>query len=1510
MLHTYMQASRPFGKLHRATIKRKGDLHGVRSFLFLLFFMTVSIFSQAQFNSPNLSPHRNFVGVWTATAPIAYDSLIPLITLAPVSNAKLSVQYFDGLGRPVQVIARQRSLVTATGQFGDMVTFTQYDALGRDTASFLPYVDTTNDGNYRTDAKTAQPAWYNSPDNPIAGQGESEYYAYSRKEYESSPLSRIVKTLAPGNSWVGSGRGMSNSYQVNTITDSVRIWRIGFATMPGSGFMTPASPGNYAPGALYKNITTDEQGRQVVEFKDKAGMVVLKKVQLTALADDGSGRGYRGWLCTYYIYDDLSNLRCVVQPAGVSTLSTAGWTLTTDLLNEQCFRYEYDTRNLIIMKKVPGAGAIYMAYDLGKRLVLSQDAVMRTANKWIATSYDDLGRPDTTYWYNSGSMSFSDLVATADTIDRYPAVNPPASDLLSVTHYDDYSELPAGLDSSYDNSYNTYMLAAASGPFVPIPDPSIHNDPAFPYPETPLQNSVISTRGMITWTEVRLLDSVILLPAVNIYDDKSRLIQIKYRNITGGIDIRTTQYAWAGWPLITVDKQEKAGNNAQTTVAVTKMTYDDLGRVVKTEKKISNTSVNGGAMSDYATVSTVEYDALGQSGTRTIGNKKDAATGNYLTPRDPLQTLHYDYNIRGWLLGMNRDYLATQGQTSDGLKFGFELGYDKTTNQAGQDFGAAQFTGNITGMAWKSDGDDIRRIYDFGYDAANRLLKADFKQQNDNDNLWNNQQINFSVKMGNGSDPDSAYDTNGNILRIQQWGLKGFASEKIDDLHYTYNAYSNKLKNVIDGKNDETTRLGDFRSSEAYMTALGAPKTSSTTDYSYDYNGNMKTDLNKDIKSDTADGIEYNHLNLPTRIRVKDKGMIEYTYDASGNKLKRTVKETGKPDRITLYLEGTVYENDTLQYISHEEGRLRVKGDSLFVYDYFIRDHLGNVRIVLTEEQKQDAYYAGFETADTALESQLFMQIPETQFPKPIGFDNDNDNQKVSKVMGTASSDKRVGPGIVLKVMAGDKFRASVQGWYQPDVTNPNTASELGSIVDQLINAFAGGIPAGGNHGDGSGATPGSPQLSGPLTDFVADNNSATGPLVPKAYLNWMILDEEQFRLIEGNAGATPIPAITDTSMKKQLMLSNGGEDIEVKKNGYLYVYVSNASKGNVYFDDLSIVHIRSSLLEETHYYPFGLAMHGISSKAESFGEPKNKVKYNGIEQNTDLDLNIGEAFFRTHDPQIGRWLQVDPKADKFSNLNPYMAMGNNPISIVDPRGDEIPIKVYDENGKLVEKNDVTPAQVKRLISMYQTEYGIDVSYDKENGTLVYAGEAKTDLKVSEDARNVMMNQLKKGTISQNKIEIGTGMGINSKGEVSFGNESANGDMVMAGPAVTIDRTSYFDMGLINEDLSLNSKSFTLSVVEGSVSDAKRSSNFARIFEHDFVIHNVYQIADDGDRPSTSPGPVESLVNGYRNQMGLGSFQALNYQSPGAARTAIKYYGDSSTGKLNAVLQVNLNFPR
>src|SRR5690606_20184103 len=83
----------------------------------------------------------------------------------------------------------------------------------------------------------------------------------------------------------------------------------------------------------------------------------------------------------------------------------------------------------------------------------------------------------------------------------------------------------------------------------------------------------------------------------------------------------------------------------------------------------------------------------------------------------------------------------------------------------------------------------------------------------------------------------------------------------------------------------------------------------------------------------------------------------------------------------------------------------------------------------------------------------------------------------------------------------------------------------------------------------------------------------------------------------------------------------------------------------------------------------------GISSK--SAGSLENKKKYQGYEYNTDFDLNLYETFYRSHDPQLGRFWQIDPKA--IDELSPYASMSNNPILNIDVLGDTT--TYYDNHG-------------------------------------------------------------------------------------------------------------------------------------------------------------------------------------------------------------------------------------
>jgi len=214
---------------------------------------------------------------------------------------------------------------------------------------------------------------------------------------------------------------------------------------------------------------------------------------------------------------------------------------------------------------------------------------------------------------------------------------------------------------------------------------------------------------------------------------------------------------------------------------------------------------------------------------------------------------------------------------------------------------------------------------------------------------------------------------------------------------------------VTDAANDPNSKLGDFHYNEG---------TKGATDYTYDANGNLQTDQNKSIT-----GIVYNYLDLPQQIAINGKGTISYTYDASGSKLKKTtVDNTVNPAKTTFttYIGGIQYQNDSLQFIGHEEGRARwalhnyTTGASGYgwEYDFFEKDHLGNTRVVLTHEKDTAQYMATMESAYRAKETALFYNIDSTSYPTasvPGGFPDDGPptpNDSVARVSGSVGSHK------------------------------------------------------------------------------------------------------------------------------------------------------------------------------------------------------------------------------------------------------------------------------------------------------------------------------------------------------------------------------------------------------------------------------------------------------------------------------------------------------------------------
>ncbi len=185
---------------------------------------------------------------------------------------------------------------------------------------------------------------------------------------------------------------------------------------------------------------------------------------------------------------------------------------------------------------------------------------------------------------------------------------------------------------------------------------------------------------------------------------------------------------------------------------------------------------------------------------------------------------------------------------------------------------------------------------------------------------------------GVGTVDNIQYDRNGNIQSLQRTARAAGQTVIFDQLAYYYKG--NRLLAVDDAIKGQTT-LGDFTDNGRRFDGI-------SPEYHYDPNGNVITDENRGLKIGYTEG-----NNMPALI-AHEGGTIMNRYSFGGQKLGRKFLDAnGQLVSDETYYGSLVMEQRDPSRILFEDGYVDLTPGQRPAFNYHLKDHLGNVRIVL-----------------------------------------------------------------------------------------------------------------------------------------------------------------------------------------------------------------------------------------------------------------------------------------------------------------------------------------------------------------------------------------------------------------------------------------------------------------------------------------------------------------------------------------------------------------------------------
>lgn len=765
------------------------------------------------------------------------------------TSSQITIDYLDEKGRLSQRVSNN----LGNGNF--LRTCYSYDTNGRLHRESLP-LDSQSDIAYKK-------IYDLSAESEKTYQGDK--YGYTEFKYDA--LGNIVSTLGPGFDWFDDERDIACNYLTN-LDNEVKKYDIS----PKDG--TLIISGFYAKGELCCIVTTDEDWKSSKVYYDNLGRKILER------QTEGENHD------TYFVYDQLNRLCLVLTPQ----FQKEG--------NIQLFAYQYayDNRGRLVSKVIPSCDKTEYWYDSADRLVLMQNARLRSKGRYRFYMYDTLNRlcimgncteannieqrNDIKYQSNASGIGGTEYICLGNASLQDITIE-------EVRYYDSYDFLQRSLLGG----------SVASN--------KLHERTTLSNSNTSIQLSIEKnqTKGLLTG-KVQHTSSGETIGFAHYYDGRGRLVETTCAYGENRTLLIGHKLNYVGQ----VSESMSLATSGETSYSLSTRNFyqGETGKMLSCELSINGAPFHAIASYNYDNVGRIQAYQQGKS------------------------TTSYKYNTRNWLRkitspGLDEELMYTYYEINEG-----------TTDCFNGDLSVAEFT---------LPNSRKRHHVEYNYDELRRVTGSMFYENSDG----------YIDKNGKYDLIVNKYDLNGNILNMQRYGKKDNNQYGlVDDL--TLNYTGNQLISVTD-KADEVLSYGttDFKDgnhsgidySYDKMGAMSSDKNKGISMMEYDLCNFPHTFL-----LNNGHKIEYDYTPDGSNLKITHSLVTPEpfsSYPLSSSEL--DVNSVTSSETIE-YLGNFVLRNGKLEKVLFLGGYASMDTGDAIKYHYFTHDQQGNVRAVFDDNGK------------------------------------------------------------------------------------------------------------------------------------------------------------------------------------------------------------------------------------------------------------------------------------------------------------------------------------------------------------------------------------------------------------------------------------------------------------------------------------------------------------------------------------------------------------------------------